>query len=196
MTALVGASGAGKSTIARLLMRLADPTQGAVTCREVDLRDLEVEDWRQRLAWVPQRPRLFEGTVAENIRLSDPSASDAAVLTAARAAGASELIAGLAHGLETVVGERGRRLSAGQRQRIALARAFLRDAPLLVLDEPTAHLDPASAEAIGQALDRLAQGRTTLSIVHHERLAARAARIIHLRDGRIEASSALVGLAA
>jgi thiol reductant ABC exporter CydD subunit len=196
LTALVGPSGAGKSTIARLLMRLADPTHGAVTCGEVDLRGVDVEDWQRHIAWVPQRPRLFEGSVAENIRLSNPTAGDEQVLAAVRAAGAGELIAGLPAGLATPLGERGRRLSAGQRQRIALARAFLRDAPLLVLDEPTAHLDPESAEAIAEAVERLTAGRTTLSIVHHEAFANRASRIVHLDAGRVLSPPAPAELAA
>ena len=130
ITALVGPSGAGKSTIARLLMRLADPTRGRVTCGGVDLRDLDLERWREQIAWVPQRPQLFAGTVAENIRLGAPHA-DAARASSRRpsAAGAVEFIRRLPQGLDTPIGEGARRLSAGQRQRIALARAFLRDAP-------------------------------------------------------------------
>ncbi len=196
LTALVGPSGAGKSTIARLLMRLADPTDGELTCGGVDLRNVEVEDWQRHIAWVPQRPRLFEGSVAENVRLSNPGATDEEVRAAVAAAGAQELIAGLPDGLATPLGERGRRLSAGQRQRIALARAFLRAAPLLVLDEPTAHLDPESAAAIADAVERLAQGRTTLSIVHHEAFADRASRIIRLEAGRVLGGPVGVGLAA
>lgn len=185
ITALVGPSGAGKSTIAKLVMRLADPTCGRITCGGVDLRELDPERWRAQIAWVPQRAQLFAGTVAENIRLGAPHADDAQLEQAARAAGASEFIRELPLGMDTTVGEGARRLSAGQRQRIALARAFLRDAPLLVLDEPTANLDETSASSIADALAELARGRTTLLIVHHPALAARADRVLSLDAGRL-----------
>ena len=134
ITALLGPSGAGKSTIAKLVMRLADPTRGQITCAGVDLRDLDPERWREQIAWVPQRAQIFSGTVAENIRLGIPHADEAQVERAARAVGAIEFIEDLPFGMHTPIGEAARRLSAGQRQRIALARAFLRDARLLVLD--------------------------------------------------------------
>jgi thiol reductant ABC exporter CydD subunit len=187
ISALVGPSGAGKSTIARLLMRLADPTGGTVSCGGVDLRELDPERWRAQVAWVPQRAQLFAGTVADNIRLSAPHASDEQVWRAAAMAGASELIERLPEGMDTMFGEGAvRRLSAGQTRRIALARAFLReDASLLVLDEPTAHLDERSAGDMAEAIARLARGRTTLLIVHHPALAARAQRVVHLAGGRI-----------
>lgn len=185
ITALVGPSGAGKSTIARLLLRLADPTAGRVLCGATDLRDLPPDAWRAQVAWVPQRPLLFAGSVAENIRLAAPQASDAEVGRAARAAGAAEFVAALPQGMDTQIGDGARRLSAGQRERIALARAFLADAPLLVLDEPTAHLDADSAQAVGEVLGRLAHGRTTLLIAHDPALAERADRVLHLSDGRL-----------
>ena len=196
ITALVGPSGGGKSTIARLLLRLADPSSGAVRCGETDLRDVDLDAWRRQIAWVPQRPKLFTGTVADNIRLAAPHADDRAVREAVDAAGATELVAGLPDGLDTLVGEGSRRLSAGQCQRIALARAFLSDAPLLVLDEPTSHLDEASAAAVGETIERLARGRTTLLIVHHESLARRADTILTVSGGRVTPAGALVELAA
>jgi ATP-binding cassette subfamily C protein CydCD len=185
VTALVGPSGAGKSTLAALLMRLADPTAGAIECGGRDLRELPPERWREQIAWVPQEPTLFAGTLAENIALGRPRADPGQIARAADAAGARDLIEGLPQGIDTVLGDGARRLSAGQRRRVALARAFLRDAPLLVLDEPTAHLDEDSAADIARTIARLAAGRTVLSIVHHPALAARAARVVELRDGRI-----------
>ncbi|MGA2925987.1 MAG: thiol reductant ABC exporter subunit CydD [Solirubrobacteraceae bacterium] len=189
ITALVGESGSGKSTIARLLMRFADPARGTVSCGATDLRALDLDGWRAQIAWVPQHPTLFTGTVEENVRLGAPNAGARQIDEALGAAGADRIVAGLPDGLATVIGEGGRRLSAGQRQRIALARAFVRDAPLLILDEPTAHLDEDNAIAIADAIERLARGRTTLLIVHHESLAARAQRIVRIDAGRIVAGA-------
>lgn len=186
LTALVGPSGAGKSTAAALALRLADPTGGEVGCGGVDLRSVDPDAWRARCAWVPQHARLFSGTVADNVRLADPDASDARVAAALRDAGAAFAFA-LPEGVETVVGDGGRRLSAGETRRIALARAFLRDAPLLILDEPTAQLDAETAAGVDDALVRLACGRTTLLIVHRPALAARADRVVELCAGRIAA---------
>lgn len=188
-TALVGPSGAGKSTIATLLMRLADPTEGRITCDGVDLRALELERWRSQIAWVGQRPTLFTGTVAENIALYAPHASREQIERAARAVGAQELIRELPQGFDTPVGEGGRRLSAGQSQRLALARAFLADRPLLVLDEPTAHLDEDSAIALAGAIERLARGRTTLLIVHQAALSEIADAVYRICDGRVLAEA-------
>jgi ATP-binding cassette, subfamily C, bacterial CydD len=183
--ALVGPSGAGKSTIASLLLRLAEPTRGRVTVGTVDLAVCDPESWRAQIAWVPQHPTIFRGTVADNIRLGDASADDARVRAAAELAGAAAVIGRLPDGYETVVGEGGRPLSAGEVQRIALARAFLRDAALVILDEPTANLDPASARLIRDAVERLRVGRTVLLIAHRPEIAALADRVVHLRGGRI-----------
>jgi thiol reductant ABC exporter CydD subunit len=183
--AIVGPSGGGKSTVAALLLRLAEPTSGRVTVGSVELAACTPESWRAHLAWVPQRPILLRGTVADNIRLGDPSAADDRVRDAARSAGADAFVRWLPDGYDTVVGEGGRTLSAGEVQRIALARAFLRDAALVILDEPTANLDPASAELVGEAIERIRVGRTVLLIVHRPELAARADRAVHLRGGRI-----------
>lgn len=188
VTALVGPSGAGKSTMARLLMRLAEPTGGRITCGGLALNRIDAAAWRERIAWVPQRPRLFAGSVRENIRLGRPEASDEQVLEAARLAGALEIVQRLAHGLDTLLGEGAeQRLSAGQRQRIALARAILRDASLLILDEPTAHLDEDNAGRIAELLPAIAAGRTVLLIVHHPELARRADTVVHVLGGRIVA---------
>jgi thiol reductant ABC exporter CydD subunit len=183
-TAVVGPSGAGKSTLAALALRLADPGAGHVSCGGVDLRDVDPDAWRARCAWVPQRARLYAGTVAENLRLGAPDATDAELEAALDAAGALAVVRGLPDGLATRVGEGGRALSAGEAQRLAIARAFLRDAPLLVLDEPTAHLDEAAARHVGAALQRLAAGRTTLLVVHRPALAALADHVVHLERGR------------
>jgi ABC-type transport system involved in cytochrome bd biosynthesis fused ATPase/permease subunit len=170
--ALVGPSGEGKSTLAELVLGLRRAGTGRV------LR-------AGRAAWVPQRPTIFAGTVAENISLADPAADDERVLDAAARAGAGELVGSLPDGLATVVGEGGRPLSAGETQRIALARAFLSDAPLVVLDEPTANLDPATAAVVGDAIDRLSDERAVLLIAHRPELAARADRIVRLEQGRL-----------
>jgi thiol reductant ABC exporter CydD subunit len=183
--ALVGPSGGGKSTIASLLLRLAEPTRGRVAVGPVDLTACDAESWRAQIAWVPQHPTIYRGTVADNIRLGDASADDARVRAAAELAGAAAFIGGLPNGCETVVGEGGRPLSAGEVQRIALSRAFLRDAALVILDEPTANLDPASAALVRDAVERLGAGRTVLLIAHRPELAALADRVVHLREGRI-----------
>ncbi len=184
-TALVGPSGVGKSTVAALALRLADPTAGRVSCGGRDLREIAPEAWRERVAWVPQRARLFAGTIAQNIALAVPGATRERILAAAHAAGLEELLDQLPDGLQTRVGEGSRGLSAGQAQRVGLARAFLRDAPLVVLDEPTAHLDTDTAAAVGAAIARLAEGRTTLLIAHDARLAARAEHVVKLDGGRV-----------
>jgi len=178
--ALIGPSGAGKSTVAALLLRLLDPSSGRVRCGEIDLRDLRAEDWRRRTAWVPQRTQLFTATLAENIALAVPDAAPARIEQAARQAGLGELLGSLPAGLDTRVGDGGRRLSGGEAQRVALARAFLSDASLVVLDEPTANLDADTAAAVGEAIVELAHGRSMLLITHDRRLAERADRTVEL----------------
>jgi thiol reductant ABC exporter CydD subunit len=183
--AVVGESGAGKSTLASLLLRLADPSGGRVSVGGFDLATCRAETWRRHVAWLPQRPTLFRGSVADNIRLGDRGADDRRVREAAELAGVAGFVDGLPQGYDTVVGDGGRQLSAGQRQRIALARAFLRDAPLVVLDEPTANLDAASAELVAEAVDRLRAGRTVLLLAHRAELVLRADRVLELTGGRI-----------
>jgi thiol reductant ABC exporter CydD subunit len=183
--ALVGPSGSGKTTIASLLLGLAEPTEGRITADTVDLATCDAAAWRAQIAWVPQRPTLFRGTVAENIRLGDIAAADGRVQAAAALAGADGFVRELPHGYETIVGDGGRPLSAGQLQRIALARAFLRDASLVILDEPTANLDAENAEFVGAAVERLRGGRTVLLIAHRPELARGADRVVTLAAGRV-----------
>lgn len=183
--ALVGHSGGGKSTLLALLLRLADPTSGRIRVGGKDLAELDAAAWRRRVAYVPQRPTLFRGTVAENIRLGVPEATHAQVEAAAELAHAHAFVGRLPEGYETIVGDGGRRLSAGQARRLALARAFLRDAPLVLLDEPTADLDPESATAVGDAVERLREGRTVILVAHRPELAQRADRVVRLEDGHI-----------
>jgi thiol reductant ABC exporter CydD subunit len=180
--ALTGPSGAGKTTLASLVLLLAEPTAGRVTCGGVDLAGSDAAAWRSQVSWVPQRPTLFRGTVADNIRIGDPMAMDAAVADAAIAAGADPFIRALPDGYDTVVGDGGRPLSAGQVRRIALARAFVREAPFVILDEPTADLDPAGAELVGEAVERALAGSTVLLLTHRAELEARADRVVRLGD--------------
>ncbi len=185
LVALVGPSGGGKSTLLSLLLRFDEPTRGRIVVGATDLAELDAAAWRRCLAYVPQRPMLFRGTVADNIRLGDRSADDERVAAAAQLAAADAFIRRLPGGYDTVVGEGGRGLSTGQVRRIALARAFLRDAPLALLDEPTADLDPDSAAVVADAIDRLRAGRTVVMAVHNAELAARADRVVRLEAGRI-----------
>ena len=184
-TALVGRSGSGKSTLVNVLLRFLDPQDGIVAANGVPIAELPVGIWRQHVALVPQRPHLFYGSVLENIRLARPRASRSEVEEAAELAGATEFIRRLPRGYDAQIGERGLRLSGGEAQRLAIARAFLRAAPLLILDEPTSSLDPESEELIKAALERLARGRTTLVVAHRLNTVRGADRIAVLEDGRL-----------
>jgi ABC-type transport system involved in cytochrome bd biosynthesis fused ATPase/permease subunit len=155
-----------------------------VSCGGVDLRDLDPRDWQRRVAWVPQQTWLFSGTIAENIALGAPAAPRRLIVAAATDAGLGELLSELADGLDTRVGDGGRVLSAGQAQRVGLARAFLQDAGLVVLDEPTAHLDAETARSIVSAIRRVAAGRTVLVVAHDARVIAGADRVVALEAGR------------
>jgi ATP-binding cassette, subfamily C, bacterial CydD len=182
--ALVGESGAGKSTAAALLLRLLDPDAGAITVGGTDLAACDPAAWRRMIAWVPQHPTLLRGTVEENIALGAGGAASAATVhEAADLAGAAEFIRALPEGYATRVGDGGRPLSPGERRRIGLARAFLRDAPLVVLDEPTADLDPRSVEIVSDAIVRLRPGRMMLLIAHRPELVRHADRVVRLADG-------------
>ncbi|MFB6780167.1 thiol reductant ABC exporter subunit CydD [Streptomyces sp. NPDC056352] len=181
--ALVGPSGVGKSTLLHVVLGFAEPDEGRVRVGGADLAALAPERWRERIAWVPQRPHLFAGTIAENVRLARPDADDGAVTAALRDAGAYDFVADLPDGAQTLLGEEGAGLSAGQRQRLALARAFLADRPLLLLDEPTASLDGETEAGIVDAVRRLAAGRTVLLVVHRPALLAVADRVVTLEPG-------------
>jgi ATP-binding cassette, subfamily C, bacterial CydD len=183
---LTGPSGAGKSTLLALLLRFLAPAAGVIAAGGVDVATTDLEQWRRQIAWVPQQPYLFSGSAADNIALGQPGASRASIGRAAELAGAAEFIESLPRGYDTPLGERGLRLSAGQRQRIALARAFLRDAPLLLLDEPTAHLDPAGAGLIASALDTELADRTVILISHSQGWAAGGGRrVLSLEHGTL-----------
>ncbi|MFJ8843606.1 thiol reductant ABC exporter subunit CydD [Streptomyces cyaneofuscatus] len=184
--ALVGPSGVGKSTLLNVVLGFAVPDEGRVRVGGRDLAELDLERWRSRIAWVPQRPHLFAGTIAENVRLARPDADDEAVVAALRDAGAYDFVAELPDGERTLLGEDGAGLSAGQRQRLALARAFLADRPLLLLDEPTASLDGETEAGIVDAVRRLAAGRTVLLVVHRPALLAVADRVVTLEPGSTE----------
>ncbi|MEU6878614.1 ABC transporter ATP-binding protein [Streptomyces sp. NPDC046712] len=183
--AFVGETGAGKSTLVKLVARFYDPTAGRVTADGTDLRDLDITSYRHRLGVVPQEAYLFAGTVRDAIAYGRPEATDAEVEAAARAVGAHDMIATLDGGYLHEVAERGRNLSAGQRQLIALARAELVDPDILLLDEATAALDLATEAQVNQATDRLAGRRTTLVVAHRLTTAARADRVILMAHGRV-----------
>src|SRR5437660_1699018 len=184
-TALVGPSGAGKTTLVNLVGRFYDPVAGRVCVDGRDIREVTIRSLREQIAVVPQEPILFGDTIRENIRYGRLDATSAEIEDAARAANATEFITRTPKGMETIVGERGVRLSVGQRQRIAIARAILRDARILLLDEATSSLDNESEFLVQQALDRLMRGRTTIVIAHRLSTVERADRILVLDKGRI-----------
>jgi thiol reductant ABC exporter CydD subunit len=187
--AVVGPSGAGKTTLARLLLRFDRPQHGRVLIGDADLAGVDLDLWRRTVAWLPQHPHLPAATIADAIRLGRPGASDDEVAAAARCAAADGFIRALPAGYATRVGDGGAGLSAGQARRVALARALLRDAPILLLDEPTANLDPDTGEQIAAALASIPRDRTLVLITHDEALAARVAdRTVRLEAGRVSAA--------
>src|SRR5450759_857486 len=185
ITALVGGSGTGKSTLVQLLLRFLSPQSGQILVNGSSLTAYDVRDWRIRVSWVPQQPYLFQDTLLANILLAKPEATLAEVRKAVRLAELEEFIQTLPSGYDTPIGEGGFKLSGGQAQRLALARAFLKNAPVLVLDEPTSHLDPELSERIQAAIQRLCQGRTVLVVAHRLQTIRQAGQIIVLENGRM-----------
>ena len=185
VTALVGPSGAGKSSVFNVLLGFIQPQRGRVLIDGHDLTRLDPDHWLRHVAWVPQRPHVFEGSILDNIRMSDASIGIEAVRAAARAAHADEFIEGLPRDYHTMLGEHGQNLSGGQVQRLSLARAFLKDAPLVLMDEATASLDPETEALVTQAIARLAKARTVLIIAHRLRTVRGAERIVVLDNGRV-----------
>lgn len=186
--ALIGASGAGKTTVLNLLLGFIQPTQGQILLGETDLATVPLTQWRKQIAWLPQQAHLFPGSVADNIRLGNAQSSLAAVQQAAQQAYAHDFIQALPHGYDTLIGEGGQGLSGGQIQRIALARVFLKDAPLVILDEATAHLDQQSEQWIQQAIQTLAQTRTVIMIAHRLHTIEQADLIVLMQQGQVVAT--------
>jgi ATP-binding cassette subfamily B protein len=183
---LIGPTGSGKTTITNLLTRLYDPKSGAIRIDGTDLRDLKIDDLRQQFSVVLQDPVLFKKSIAENIRYARPDASMEEVVEAARLAHADVFIDSMPEGYETVVGERGMRLSGGERQRISLARAFLKNAPILILDEPTSSVDMRTEDRIMEALQRLLAGRTSFTIAHRANTLKDCDMVLCLDAGRVK----------
>jgi ATP-binding cassette, subfamily B, bacterial len=186
--AIIGPSGVGKSTIADLILRFYDPQSGTVKLDGRDLRDLRLGDLRSAVALVDQSPFLFNSSVAENIAYARPEATPQEIIEAARAAAIHEFIEKLPEGYDTQVGERGLTLSAGERQRIAIARAVLRRPAIIVLDEPTAALDPGAEQAIATTLSTLLKGGTAIIITHRRSLVEIADQVIALEGGKVAQS--------
>jgi ATP-binding cassette subfamily C protein CydD len=184
-TALVGRTGSGKSTLVNLLLRSLEPSSGMIAVDGTDISTLAIDTWRRHIAVVPQRPHLFHGSLLENLRLALPTATISEIGRALELAGAEEVIAALPEGLDTVIGEGGSGLSSGEVQRLALARAFLKNAPVLVLDEPTASLDPRSEQALRAGVERLSHGRTVLIVAHRLATLLGTDQIVVLEAGRV-----------
>jgi ATP-binding cassette, subfamily C, bacterial CydD len=193
---IMGANGTGKSTTIALLLGLVQPAHGSVEVGGRDLRELDVEAWRRSIAYLPEHPTLLAASLADNLRLARPEATDQQLVDALRAAGAEDLLARLPGRLATRIGEGGRALSAGERQRVALARALVRRASLYLLDEPTAHLDRATECAVIDSLAETLGGCSALIVTHRKPVLRLADRVIVLEGGRFVASQSAPGLVA
>ena len=183
---IVGPSGGGKSTLVSLLLRLQVPDAGTIRCGDTDLALVDPRDWRRQLAWVPQRPTLFTRSLLENVRIGNRDADRKRVAGALDAVGLSGLVEELPAGLDEVVGDGGRRLSTGQAQRVAIARALVSEAPMVILDEPTAHLDRESEGVVSEAIEGLVEDRTAIVVSHRERVVVGVDRLIRIGAGRAE----------
>ena len=188
-TALVGPSGCGKSTLLAVLMGFVAPNSGSVSIGDADLADLDIDAWRAQIAYVPQSPHMLSRSVRDNVVLGRPEATETELQAALEAAGAAQFVAELPDGLDTLIGEGGRTLSLGQQRRLALARALLRDAPLLLLDEPTAALDVATEADVLAAVRTHAAGRTVLMVAHRESLVTNADRVIEIEPAMVQVNS-------
>lgn len=182
---IIGANGAGKTTMIDLLLGFLQPTRGVVSVGGVGLRDADLESWRRHISYLPDRPTLLSASLRDNVLLSNPRAHRDEVMRALDAVNAAQLVASLPHGLDTIVGDGGRALSMGERQRIAVARVLLRDASLVLLDEPTAHLDAISEEAVIAALDERLRGRTAVIVTHSAEVRRLGDRVLLLENGRL-----------
>ena len=188
VNALVGPSGSGKSTIAKLIASFWDVGSGSISFGGVDIREIPLEDYQKKIAYVSQDNYLFDMSVMENIRLGNPKATDEQVMNAAKACGCHDFILGLENGYQTVCGGAGSHLSGGERQRISIARAMLKNAPIVILDEATAYTDPENEALVQRSVAKLVQGRTLLVIAHRLSTIASADQIILINDGRVEAA--------
>lgn len=187
IVAIVGRNGAGKSTLLDLLLRLQDPDSGRINAGSRDITEWSRRTWREQLGVLPQDVFLFHASVTENIAYGAQAATAADIERIAREAGLDEVVGRLPEGLQTIVGDRGSRLSGGERQRVALARIFLKDPAIVVVDEPTAHLNGQASTVIGSALRALAAGRTTFVVAHRIETVMLAHRVLFLEDGRVTA---------
>ncbi len=194
MLTLVGASGGGKSTLFTLLMGFAPPQRGRILVNGQDLGTLEMASWRRHIGWVSQRAHVFQGSMRDNLLIAAPAADETRIHRALKASSLQSVVARLPQGLDTPLGEHGHGLSGGERQRLALARAWLRDAPLLLLDEPTQHLDNTTAAAIDRAIDALAADRTVIRIAHRLDNLADDTRVAVLAHGRVVETGSVANL--
>lgn len=194
ITALIGKTGSGKSTIMNMMLKFITPTKGTIKINGKDLSDINKDVWLKNIAWVPQAPHIFYKTIYENIKIAKPEADDNEIFQAAKDAHIHDRILQLPNGYNTIAGENASKLSGGEIQRIALARAFLKSAPLLFIDEPTGNLDPLTEEKILDALEKLMKNKTVLLIAHRKNTIFKADNIVILEEGRVKRADTLIAL--